>query len=221
MKQNYGYKLILKTTTTSARMAAMEIIPPFEPKDISPLIDFIFKKDEIPNVLRIISDYCGEVDKTNLRNIIPYYSGRVVPDGRQWISLSNPQSSTGIFQLDIELFRGNNIIDDWRLDKKICSEKYVVYDNYSEDCIEIDLNKTKYEIELNLIHFNRTNYEKLKFHIKFLDEISGRIIVDIEFETKNRKCDSEDKFNFQDVYLNYSDNKIVFHFYEQIIKRYV
>ena len=200
---------ILKTTTTSAKMAAMEIIPPFEPKDISPLIDFIFKKDEIPNVLRIISDYCGEVTKTNLRNIIPYYSGRVVSDRRQWISLSNPQSSTGIFQLDIKLFSGNNIIDDWRLDKKICSEKLFVYDNYSdnlEDCIEIDLNKTKYEIELNLIHFDRTNYEKLNFHIKFFDEISGRIIDDIEFETKNRKCDSEDKFNFQDVYLNYSHN---------------
>ena len=195
----------------------MGIIPPFEPKDISPLIDFIFKKDEIPNVLRIISDYCGEVDKTNLRNIIPYYSGRVVSDGRPW-------NISGIFQLDIKLFSGNNIFDDWRLDKKICSEKYVVYDNYSdnlEDGIEIDLNKTKYEIELNLIHFNRTNSEKLKFHIKFFDEISGRIIHDIEFETECRKCDSEDKFNFQYVYLNYSDNKIVFHFYEQIIKRYV
>lgn len=194
-------------------MAAMEIIPPFIDKDITSKIDFIFKKNEIPNVLKIVSDYCGEVTKTDLRNIIPHYFGRLL--------LDENLIRSSIYKLDnIRLFSGNNIIKDWRLDEEFCSKKYYVFSNYDREYYRLlDLHQTKYEIKLELMHFVSTQSEKLTIHINFLDENSERIVEEIEFETKARRCGSDDKFEF--IYTYESSNIRFYHFYEQIIKRYV
>ena len=216
MKKSNHLDYNIKTTTTSAKMAAIEIMeimeiirPPFVPKDITSTIDFIFKEDEIPNVLKNISDYCGEVKETDLRDIIPHYFDRLRLDE----NLIRPS----IYKLDdIKLFSGNNIIEDWRLNEEICSKKYYIFSNYYR---VLDLDKTKYNIKLELMHFSKTQSEKLKIHINFLDEISERIVDDIEFETEPRRCGSDDKFKFIQTYKG-DFNKLLYHLYEKIIKRY-
>ena len=110
------------------------IRPPFVPKDITSTIDFIFIPLEIPNVLKNISDFCGEVKETDLRDIIQYYFDILRLDE----NLIRPS----IYMLDdIKLFSGNNIIEDWRLEN--CSKKYDVFSNYDEEYYRVlDLDET-------------------------------------------------------------------------------